>query len=104
MFLKRNVIEALEEQGVNKFILIGENVMNFHADDDSYYQEWFDELEDGWIACINFREHVLLEFEKASLDYYMAMGGKFNDISWRTADPMKLYVIIESLMTKRLSA
>jgi hypothetical protein len=103
MYLKRNVIEFLEEQGINKYILIGENVLNFHFDDDSYYQEWFDEIEDGWIACVNFREHVIREFENASLDYYMAMGGKLNNLSWRTADPLKLFTIVESLMMKRLN-
>jgi hypothetical protein len=104
MYLKRNVIEFLEEQGINKYILIGENVLNFHSDDDSYYQEWFDELEDGWIACINFRDHVVKEFEQASIDYYMAMGGKFNDLYWRTTDPVKCYQVVESMMMKRLNA
>jgi hypothetical protein len=104
MYLKRNVIEFLEEQGITKYILIGENVLNFHYDDDSYYQEWFDEIDDGWIACVNFREHVIRDFEDASVDYYMAMGGKLNNLPWRTADPMKLFGIVESLMMKRLNA
>jgi len=104
MYLKRNVIEPIGERGVNKFILIGENVLNFHYDDDSYYQEWFDEIGDGWIACINFRDHVLKEFEHASLDYYMAMGGNLNQVAWRTADPTKLFKIVDSMMMKRLNA
>src|SRR5690349_18387201 len=31
MFLKREVVEELESQGIRKFILIGENVLNFHG-------------------------------------------------------------------------
>ena len=54
MFFKRNVIEPLETEGINKFILIGENVLVFHSSDDAYYEEWFDDVEDGWIAFINF--------------------------------------------------
>ncbi len=104
MYLKRNVIEFLEEQGITKYILIGENVLNFHSDDDSYYQEWFEEVEDGWIACVNFRDHVVREFENASLDFYLAMGGRLNDLPWRTVDPRKLFVLVESLMMKRLNA
>jgi len=103
MYLKRNVIEFLEEQGVSKFVLIGENVLNFHSDDDSYYQEWFDEIEDGWIALVNFRDHVVKEFEEASLDYYMAMGGKLNDLPWRTAEPLKVFQSVERVMMKRLT-
>ena len=37
MFLKRNLVEMLEYEGIDKFILIGENVLNFHGSDDSYY-------------------------------------------------------------------
>ena len=43
MLLKRDIIESLQEEGISKFILIGENVLNFHYSDDSYYEEWFDE-------------------------------------------------------------
>lgn len=104
MFLKRNVAEILMDAGINKFILIGEHVLNFHADDDSYYQEWFDELEEGWIACINFRDHVLAEIQRGRLDYYLAIGGKLNSLNWRTLNPQQLYTLIDSLIMKRLNA
>lgn len=102
MFLKRNVIEYLAEEGINKFILVGENVLNYYYSDDDYYQEWFEEIGDGWIVLLNFRDHVIREFEQGNLDYYLAMGGKFNKIPWRTLDPPKLFNIIEKLITKRL--
>lgn len=104
MFLKRNIGEALMDEGINKFILIGENVLNFHADDDSYYQEWFDELNDGWIAMINFREHILAEIQRGRLDYYLATGGKLNEINWRTLNPNQLFTLVNNLITKRLNA
>jgi hypothetical protein len=50
MTLKRDIIELLIHEGINKFILIGENVLNFHSSDDSYYEEWIDDIEDGWVA------------------------------------------------------
>ena len=37
MFLKRDLIELMMKEGINKYILIGENVMNFHGSDDCYY-------------------------------------------------------------------
>lgn len=104
MYLKRNIAEPLMDAGITKFILIGENVLNFHADDDSYYQEWFDEIEDGWIACINFRDHVLNEIHRGRLDYYLATGGQLNMINWRGISPNQLFLVIESLMVKRLNA
>ncbi|MDO9185255.1 MAG: hypothetical protein Q8L90_14435 [Bacteroidota bacterium] len=102
MLLKRNVIEKIMEEGVNKFILIGENILNFHASDDCYYQEWFEEVEDGWIAFLNFRKHVLDEFQHANIDYYILSGGKLNDVAWRTSSPNELYEKIEHYVQKRI--
>ncbi len=104
MFLYRNVIETLLENGITKYILIGENVLNFHYSDNDYYQEWFDELGDGWIVCLNFRSQVIQEFEAGRLDYYMAMGGNFDILPWRTASPQKLFLVVEQLITRRLNA
>src|SRR5262245_52199155 len=47
MFLKRDVIEPMMAEGLNKFILIGENVLNFHTSDDCYYEEWWQEADDA---------------------------------------------------------
>src|SRR5262245_13171698 len=33
MLLKRDFIDAISHYGINKFILIGENVLNFHPSD-----------------------------------------------------------------------
>ncbi|MBW6489586.1 MAG: hypothetical protein K0B15_00195 [Lentimicrobium sp.] len=103
MFLKRNVIEPLNNNGIDRFILIGENILNFHADDNSYYQEWYDEIEDGWIACVNFRAHVLQEIRERHLDYYLATGGNLDYMSWRTLSPAQLLTVVDGLITKRLS-
>ena len=102
MILKRDIIERLMEYGINKFIIIGENVLNFHASDDCYYEEWFDEVEDGWIAFLNFREHVLKEFQQANIEYYIVSGGNLNNIAWRTATPQLLFEQIESVVQKRV--
>ncbi len=103
MYFKRNIIEPIEYNGINKFILIGENILNFHSSDESYYQEWFENLEDGWIVSLNFREHVIAEFENENIDYYIAFGGKFNVINWRSYLPDQLYEIVNGIIIKRLS-
>lgn len=104
MTLKRDVIEMMIGEGINKYILIAENVLNFHADldADDYYGEWQDELEDGWIAVLNVRDHVLSEMSKFSIDQYLVMGGKLNDISWRTRHPKQLHGKIDELVQRRL--
>ena len=102
MTLKRDIIELLDYEGINKYILIGENVLNFHSSDDCYYEEWFDDVENGWIALINFREHVIDEFKEANIDNYFVLGGDLQEISWRTYRPIQFYQKIESYVQKRL--
>ncbi|MND34930.1 hypothetical protein D3C80_255570 [compost metagenome] len=102
MLLKREVLEDMMAEGINKFILIGENVLNFHGSDDSYYEEWYQEVEDGWIALINFREHVLQEMVSNNLDYYLNLGGELDELGWRTLKPMQLFKKVDNMMTKRL--
>lgn len=102
MYLKRNIVDVLIDNGIRDFILIGENVLNFHASDNDYYQEWADEIENGWIVCVNFRDHVLDEIQHAHLDYYLAVGGSFNEISWRSLSPLQVYEKVKSQVKKRL--
>jgi hypothetical protein len=45
MELKREIIDLLEKEGIYKFILIAENVLNFHSSDKEYYQEWFEDSD-----------------------------------------------------------
>ena len=102
MVLKREIIDLLIAEGINKYILIGENVLNFHASDESYYEEWNEDIEDGWVAFLNFRKHVLTEFQRSNIDYYILLGGNINEVSWRTYDPNELYEKIDNLVMKRL--
>ena len=104
MVLKRDVIEPMMNNGIHKFILIGENVLNFHSSDDCYYEEWFDEVEEGWIATINFHEHVVKEFIAANIDQYFVFGGELEEIEWRTYLPTNLFAKVESLVNKRIGS
>ena len=104
MVFKRDVIEYLMKEGIYKFIIIGENILNFHASDDCYYEEWFDEVEDeeGWIAMINFRRHVMEEFQTENLDYYFVLGGDLEEVAWRTFTPQQLFLNISNYVMRRL--
>jgi len=102
MTLKRDIIEPLIYEGIDKFILIGENVLNFHYSDDCYYEEWFDELDDGYIALINFHEHVVKEFNEIHLDQYFVLGGELEEFAWRTYTPTQFFGKVDSYVQKRL--
>lgn len=102
MWLKREIIDLLIQEGIEKFILIGENVMNFHASDDSYYEEWFSEIEEGWICFLNFKEHVLEEFKSMNIDYYVNFGGELDDFAWRKLSPFQLLDRLNDIINHRL--
>src|SRR5699024_9499266 len=69
MNLKREIIDVLIDNGIRKFILIAENVLNFHQSDDCYYEEWQEEIADdgGWIVCLNMPQQTSDEFINAGL-------------------------------------
>nr|WP_295873592.1 hypothetical protein [uncultured Chitinophaga sp.] len=101
MTLKREIIDVLIAEGIYKFILIAENVMNFHSSDDCYYEEWWDDIKDegGWIVALNMPEQTRQEFEKARLHHYVHL---LDDDKWRTYQPLHLYNMIDNIMLKRL--
>lgn len=103
MHLKRNVLEHILSTGIDKFILIGENILNFHGSDDSYYEEWFEEVEDGWIAALNFRDFVESEMANYEIDSYINFGGQLQVMNWRTLTPTALYQVVSGLLQRRLS-
>ncbi len=104
MFLKRDIAEHLMAQGLHKFILIGENVLNFHSSDQSYYEEWWEEVEEhnGWIALLNFRPHVLEDMKAADIDQYFLLGGNLDALDWRTYEPDELCQQVERYVMRRL--
>lgn len=101
--LKGNLLEILINSGINKIILIGENVLNFHFEDDCYYEELQEELEEGYLVGLNFMEHVAREFEDNYLNRYIQMDDSCYIESWRTYTPKTLFNLVESNILHRLS-
>jgi hypothetical protein len=104
MYLKRDVVEPMLAEGISKFILIGENVLNFHAGEEDYYAEWFEEVTDadGWIALVNFLPHVREDLKTADLDQYLLFGGKLDAMPWRTMEPEEFHARVASQVQRRL--
>lgn len=105
MMLKREVIEPLMDEGIRKFIIAGENVLNFHGSDDSYYEEWWQEVdeEDGWICLLNFRPHIREEMNHYGLGYYLIWGGELDEMEWRRQSPRMMYDQVSAILSRRLS-
>jgi hypothetical protein len=103
MRLKREVIDEFLRNGILKFILITENVLNFHSSDDSYYEEWYEDVNDdyGWIACLNMPTQTQHDFLNAHLDQYVEL---INFPPWRAMKPDVLFNQIDNILLRRLSS
>ncbi|MEO6452592.1 MAG: hypothetical protein ABIN97_00905 [Ginsengibacter sp.] len=102
MTLKRDVIDILLREGITKYILIAENVLNFHSSDDSYYEEWYEDVSDegGWMICINMPEQTQYDFKRARLQHYIEL---INLPHWRTIKPDLLFAQLDNILMKRLN-
>ncbi len=100
MWLKNELLNPLLSNGVRRFVLMCDNVLNFHGEDDCYYEEWWDDIkeEDGWVAILNTREHVEDEMKKVGIQYYLHFGDKFADIEWQGTTPIPLIQSIDALV------
>lgn len=101
MELKREVIDPLYHQGIYKYILIAENVLNFHSSDKEYYREWYDEVSEvnGWIVAINMPEATQQDFKKKKLNYFIEL---MEIPEWRVYKPDHLFKKIDDELMKRL--
>jgi hypothetical protein len=102
MTLKRDVIDLLLREGITKYILIAENVLNFHSSDDSYYEEWYEDVSDegGWMICINMPHQTQHDFKKARLHHYIEL---IDLPQWRTIKPDLLFTQLDNILMKRLN-
>lgn len=100
MFLKRNIVDHLSESGIHKYIIICENVLNFHGSDDAYYEEWSEDVleEGGWICFLNTLQHVDDEMADTQIQHFVNFGTEYNDVNWRTQKPKNLFLAIEALL------
>ena len=101
MTLRRDVTDLLYIKGVTKFVIVAENVLNFHSSDDSYYEEWKEQLEDdhGWVVIIDMPEQSKYDFRKARLTNYIEL---LELPQWRTLKPDVIFQLVDHEMMKRL--
>jgi hypothetical protein len=106
MHLKRNVVDPLISKGIDKFVLICENVLNFHGSDDCYYEEWYEDVSEraGWIAMLNAERHVESEMRDTQLQHFVHLGDDFNHINWRACKPKAIVKSIDALYSRSMRA
>jgi hypothetical protein len=102
MTLRREVTDLLFSAGIYKFIFIAENVMNFHSSDDSYYEDWQQELFEnmGWVVVLNMPEQSTHDFKLARLNHFIVLMDFPN---WRTLKPEIIFQQIDNRVIRLLN-
>ena len=102
MTLRRDITDILFIRGITKYILIAENVLNFHSSDDSYYEEWQEQLEDtgGWVVIIDMPAQSQYDFVQARLTNYIEL---IDFPQWRTLKPEVVFQQLDDMMIKRIN-
>ena len=98
MYLKTELINTLIEAGIDHFIIIVENVLNFHAADNDYYLEWKEEIE-GEIYFVNALPQVLDELDQMGVKDVIHYDGALNEIDWRVQKPDLLLQYIQKKLS-----
>lgn len=101
MQLKRSVIDLMLARGIYKYILIAENVLNFHSSDADYYEEWYEDIKDegGWITSVNMPEQTQYDFKASRINKYVRFMESPN---WRTFQPHDFFQSIDNQMMRLL--
>ncbi|MFT4523290.1 MAG: hypothetical protein ACI8ZN_002243 [Bacteroidia bacterium] len=104
MLLKRDVIDPMLDCGIEKFILLCENVINFHASDDSYYQEWWEDTPGGYVAFLHVRDHVYKDMYDAGFENYVRIPDDDEQTyKWKMQKPEHLFQLVDDMVMKQLS-
>lgn len=99
MQLKRSIIDHLVQHGIYKYILIAENVLNFHSSDKDYYEEWYDDIKDegGWIVAVNMPQQTQYDFQYSKIDKLIRM---MEVDQWRIYQPQHFFQLIDNKMLR----
>ena len=100
--LAENVLTFLIDHGINRYMLICENVFNTYLEADDYYAAIQEELEDGWICLLRARPRVKEEMEAYGMSSYVFWSEKLDALPWRTLKPPQLLAAVEQLMSRLL--
>lgn len=101
--LSENCLELLIQAGINKFILICENILQIYLESDDYYEALAEQVEDGWVCLLRTREHVLEELSSYGIDQYFFWTPALDELRWRKLKPWQLLEKVESSMNKMLT-
>ena len=101
--LAENCLTYLIDHGIQKFILLCENVFHAYFQSDDYYQALQEELEEGWVCLLRPREEVWEDMQSYGITSYFYRSPILDEFPWRRLKPHQLFQLVESRMNKLLA-
>lgn len=92
--LAENCLTYLIDQGIDKFILICENVFHIYLEADDYYQALQEELENGWICALRLRDEVREDMIQYGIAPYFYWNPELDALPWRRLKPQQLFALV----------
>jgi hypothetical protein len=101
MALKRDIIDVMMSNGINKFILIAEMCSIFTVATKTITRNGYEENEEsgGWVVVLNMSEAAQYDFQRRQLNRFIEL---INLPDWRIYKPYHLFKKIESTLNNRL--
>ena len=101
--LAENCFTYLLDHGIDKFILLCENVFNIYLETDDYYQALQEELgEEGWLCLMRTRTCVWEELLNYDIASYFYRSPILDELPWRKLKPFQLFQIVNSRISQLL--
>jgi len=103
LFLKQNIVDSMVTEGIQKFIVVMDHVLNFHGSDNCYYEEWYEDIlnTNGYIVFLNVLDQVYDEMVSSQIDQYVHMGPTLQIPNWRSFKPANLVLQLELSLQQR---
>lgn len=94
-----NCLTYLVDNGIDKIVLICENVFHIYLQDDDYYDAMQEEMgEEGWICLLKPREEVVEEMTQYHILDYFFWSQILDEVNWRALNPLEILKRIEGRM------
>ncbi len=105
LFLKQNIIDPLISEGIYKHVVMLDHVLNFHGSDNSYYEEWSEDVTDlgGYICFVNALDHVRDEMTSTCIDHFVRLHEGMQIPNWRSYTPRNLLTQVEMVLYRQTS-
>jgi hypothetical protein len=101
--MRDNCLQYLFDAGIDKFILLCENVFSAFLEMEDYYEAFTEELwPEGYIHLLKARAEVKEEFLRYGISAFVSWSESLDQLNWRKLHPDQILSLVEETNQKLL--